>query len=109
MKSTVNDFYSITPAHYLNAGDIGLEHFNFLLNTIIEDVNIATIEELNACYALLLHKGHGKPRNIDRAYRTISTCPVLSKGLDLYIRQVHKDKWASCQATTQYQGEGSCH
>ena len=109
MKQSVNDLYSITPAHYINAGDSGIIHFNDLLNCIIEDVNNATIEELNACYALLLHKGHHKPRNIDRAYRTISTCPVLSKALDLYIRYLHKDKWNACQAATQYQGEGSCH
>ena len=109
MKSSVNDLYSITPLHYINAGERGLKHFNYLLNCVIEDVNNATIEELNACCALLLHKGHGKSRNIDRAYRTISTCPVVSKALDLYIRYLHEDKWSACQASTQYQGEGSCH
>ena len=109
MKKTVNDYFSITPAHYINAGDAGLDHFNHLLNFIIDDVNNATVEELNACYALLLHKGHGKSRNLDKAYRTISTCPLLSKALDLYIRELHEDKWKACQAETQYQGEGSCH
>ena len=109
MKKSVNDYFSITPAHYLNAGDAGLEHFNHLLNCIIDDINNATVDELNACYALLLHKAHGKSRNLDKAYRTISTCPLLSKALDLYIRQLHEDKWKVCQAETQYQGEGSCH
>ena len=109
MKKSVNDYFSITPSHYINAGEAGLDHFNHLLNCIIDDVNNATVEELNACYALLLHKGHGKSRNLDKAYRTISTCPLLSKALDLYIRQLHQDKWKACQAETQYQGEGSCH
>ena len=109
MKKSVTDYYSITPSHYLNAGDAGLDHFNHLLNCIIADVNNASVEELNACYALLLHKQHGKSRNLDKAYRTISTCPLLSKALDLYIRQLHGSKWKSCQAETQYQGEGSCH
>ena len=109
MKPTVNDFYSITPAHYLNAGEAGLKHFNYLMNTIIEDVNKATIEELNACYALLLFKGHGKSRTRDTAYRTISTCPVLAKALDLYVKDLHKTKWIACQAPTQYQSEGSSH
>ena len=86
MKKSVTDYYSITPSHYLNAGDAGLDHFNHLLNCIIADVNNASVEELNACYALLLHKQHGKSRNLDKAYRTISTCPLLSKALDLYIR-----------------------
>ena len=109
MKASVNDFFSITPAHYLNAGDAGLEHFNYLLNIVIEDVNNASIDELNACYALLLHKGHEKPRTRDTAYRTISTCPVLARALDLYVRDLHKVKWNVCQASTQYQGDGSCH
>ena len=109
MKASVNDLFSITPAHYLNAGDFGKVHFNFLLNTIIDDVNQASIDELNACYALLLHKGHDKPKTRDTAYRTISTCPVLARALDLYIRDLHQDKWSSCQAPTQYQGQGSCH
>ena len=52
MKQSVSDFFSITPAHYINGGEAGMEHFNFLLNCIIDDVNNATIEELNVCYAL---------------------------------------------------------
>ena len=54
MKANVHDFYSVTPAHFLNAGQEGIEHFNFLLNYVIEDVNNATVEELNSRYALLL-------------------------------------------------------
>ena len=111
MKHTVNDLFSITPTHYINAGESGIEHFNHLLNCIIEDMNNTTNEEVNSCYALLIHKGHDKPRNIDQTYRTISTstCPVLSRALDLYIRYFHKDKWNAYQAATQYHGEGSCH
>ena len=109
MKSGVIDFYGITTKHFLNAGANGVEHFNFLLNGIINEVNNATIEELNSCYALLLHKGHGKLRTSDKAYRTISTCPVVSKALDLYIRELFKHKWNQQQADTQYQGDNSCH
>jgi hypothetical protein len=109
MKSRVNEFYSITTLHYINAGEAGFLHFNFLLNCIIQDVNNASIEELNSVYALLLHKGHGKIRTSDKSYRTISTCPMLSKALDMYIRDLHLEKWQSQQAPTQYQGEGSSH
>ena len=72
-------------------------------------MNNATIEELNSCHALLLHKGHGKPKTTDKAYITISTCPLISKALDLYIRYLHVESWNSEQAETQYQGEGSSH
>ena len=109
MKAHVKDFYSLTPAHFINAGEAGSEHFNFLLNCIIEDVNNATIEELNSCYALLLYKGHNKARTSDKAYRTISTCPLMSKAIDLYIRDLHHEKWSAQEASTQYQGDGSSH
>ena len=109
MKASVKDHYSITPAHFLNAGKHGLLHFNFLLNYVIDDINNAKIEELNSCYALLLLKNHGKSRTKDSSYRTISTCPMVSKALDIYIRDLHKDKWSAQEAPTQYQGVGSCH
>ena len=109
MKPTVNDFYSVTTLHYINAGKAGLVHFNFLLNCIISEVNNAKVEELNTVYALLLHKGHGKVKTSDKSYRTISTCPIVSKALDLYIRRLNIEKWNECQAPTQYQGEGSSH
>ena len=103
MKANVNDIYCVTTLHYINAGNDGIEHFNFLLNCIIDDINNASIEELNSIYALLLHKGHGKPKTVSNAYRTISTCPLLSKAMDLYIRDLHISKWNKQQAETQYQ------
>ena len=109
MKATVIDFWSITPLHFINAGSEGLIHFNFLMNRIITEINTSSTEELNTVIALLLHKGHGKPRTSDRAYRTISTCPVLAKALDMYLHDLFIDLWNSDQAETQYQGEGSSH
>ena len=109
MKSSVNDFWSITPLHFINAGTGGKTHFNFLMNLIILDINNATVLELNTVYALLLHKGHGKPRTSDRSYRTISNCPVVAKALDIYIHDLFIKHWNGAQADTQYQGEGSSH
>ena len=109
MKASVNDLYSITPEHFINAGKLGIEHFNCLLNYVIKDTKLATIEELNSCYALLLYKRHGKPKTMDSSYRTISTCPTVSKAIDMYIRDLHKDKWSNQEAKTQYQGVDSCH
>ena len=109
MKTGVVDVYSISPAHFINAGKAGLDHFNHLMNSIIDDTNNASIEEMNSCYAMLIHKGHGKVRTKDSSYRTISTCPVASKAIDLYIRDLYKHRWSSKEAPTQYQGEGSSH
>ena len=97
----------LKPCHH--AGDAGLIHFNLVLNTFLLDVNNCTIEELNTVYALLLYKGHNKDRTLDTSYRTISTCPLLAKGLDMHIRDLSIEHWNSKQAATQYQGEGSSH
>ena len=109
IRKSVNDFYSITALHYLNAGTAGHEHFHFLLNAVISDVNLAGLSELNTIYACVLYKGHGKDKSSDRAYRTISTCPLLAKALDIYIRELSVGSWNNHQAETQFQGEGSSH
>ena len=109
LKKKVKDFYSITALHYLNAGKEGLTHFQELLNAVLEEVENATIEELNVAHGIIPYKGHKKDRNSVRSYRTISTCPILSKALDLYIRDIYQEQWNDCQAPTQYQGSGSSH
>ena len=109
MKSCVRDFWSITPLHYRNAGHEGLVHFNFLMNLVIREINTSTVKELNTVHALLLHKGHGKSVTSDRSYRTISTCPVIAKALDIHIHDLFIDNWNEVQADTQYQGEGTSH
>ena len=109
MKSSVIDFWSITPLHFINAGREGLDHFNYLMNAIITNVNAAGVKELNTVLALLLHKAHGKSLTSDRSYRTISNCPVLAKALDIYIHDLFIDLWNHDQAPTQYQGENSSH
>ena len=109
MKPDVNDVNGITIDHFNNAGLIGCEHFRLLLNTLINDINATDIVEINTVYACILFKGHNKDRFSDRSYRTISTCPVVAKGLDLYIRDLSILSWNHDQAPTQFQGEGSSH
>ena len=109
IKKNVRDIFNITAMHYINAGEEGLIHFNHLLNGIITDVNNASLEELNVALGLILYKGHNKEKTSHRAYRTISTCPFISKSLDLYLRDLYRDKWDSLEAETQYQGSGSNH
>ena len=109
MKPSVSDFWSVTPLHFRNAGTEGQHHFNFLMNQVISNINNSTAKELNTVYALLLHKAHGKSRTSDRSYRTISSCPVLAKALDMYIHELFTAQWNAAQAPMQYQGEGSSH
>ena len=103
LKKNVNDFFSITALHYINAGDPGIEHFHFLLNALIENVNLSGLQELNTVYACILYKGHQKDRSLARSYRTISTCPILTKALDVYVKELSFETWAQHQAETQYQ------
>ena len=109
MKPTVSDFWSISPMHFRNAGEQGRIHFNFLMNRIISEVNCSSASELNVVLAQLLYKGHGKCKTSDRSYRTISTCPVIAKALDMYIHDLFIDLWNTDQADTQYQGQNSSH
>ena len=109
MKKSVNDIFSVSSLHYLNAGDEGLVHFNLILNAIISNVNNAKLEDMNLVLGLILWKGHKKDKNSDRSYRTISTCPLTAKATDMYIRDLYSKQWNTCQAPTQYQGEGSSH
>ena len=109
LKAEVNDFYSITANHFVNAGRSGFAHFHFLLAALIKNVNLAGLDELNTVWACILHKGHGKDKQSDRSYRTISTCPLLAKALDTYVGSLFKDGWASVQASTQFSGSGSSH
>ena len=109
MRKTVSDFYSITALHYLNAGTAGHDHFHFLLNTIIDNVNLGGLSELNTIFACVLYKGHLKDKTSSRSYRTISTCPLVAKALDMYVRDLSLPDWNSAQSSTQYQGEGSSH
>ena len=109
LKPDVNDLHSITPRHFINAGIEGARHFWFLMNTIISNINLFSLPELNSVWAMVLYKGHGKPKDSDRSYRTISTCPLLSKALDKYVGGLYESGWASVQAETQFQGSGSSH
>ena len=109
LKADVNDFYSVTANHFIHAGFEGLLHFHFILNTIIEEINSSSLEELNTVWACILFKGHGKDRESDRSYRTISTCPLVAKALDSYIGSLYSAGWADVQADTQFQGSGSSH
>ena len=109
MRPHVSDFYSITAAHFLHGGDCGIKHFMFMLNKLFSNIELASVEELNNVHAIILHKGHGKDRNLASSYRTISSCPFLSKAAYVYLGNLSKDDWSSCQAETQFQGEGMSH
>jgi hypothetical protein len=109
LRADVNDLYSTTAAHYIHAGMEGAIHFTFLINTIIHNINLSSIDALNSVWAMVLFKGHGKDRESARSYRTISTCPLLAKALDKHVGALYESGWAAAQAETQYQGTGSSH
>ena len=109
IKPGVSDLYSITASHYINAGEVGLQHFFLLLSSLITNVQNITITEVNSVFATVLFKGHEKDKTSDRSYRTISICPLVAKALDLYTRELNMAKWNRDQADVQFMGEGSSH
>ena len=109
MKKNVTDICGITAQHYNYAGQSGITHLASQLNSILTDIKNGGIKELNLTLGLIYYKGHQKDKNSDRSYRTISTCPLVAKVLDLYIRDLYQTKWDACTAATQYQAPGSSH
>ena len=109
LKPSVSDYFSVTPSHYIYAGPLGVRHFCLLFNTFLHETSNLTIKEVNRAYACILFKGHDKDKMSARSYRTISTCPVVAKAMDLYIRDKNISSWNAYQAPTQFQGEGSSH
>ena len=65
--------------------------WNLTRSTLIKNVNLSKLEELNTVWACILYKGHWKDKESDRSYRTISTCPILAKALDVYVGQLYGD------------------
>ena len=109
LKKEVADVYGISSLHYLHAGDEGNRQFALLLNTILLNPENATIKELNTTHGLIIYKGGQKDKTSERSYRTISTCPIVAKALDLYLRDLYQEKWDRVTAPTQYQKKGSSH
>ena len=89
--------------------NLRFDHFHFLLNALISDISNTTISEVNRAYACVLFKGHNKDKFSSQSYRTISTCPVIAKGLDTYLRMKNINSWNNDQSPAQFQGEGSSH
>ena len=79
------------------------------MNALISNVNISGAAELNTIFASVLFKGHGKNIEDAKSYRTISTCPVLAKALDIYLRDLSCNEWTNQQADTPYQGQHMSH
>ena len=109
IRPSVSDFFSITAGHYLNGGSTGIKHFQFLVNTILANIEVSAIQELNKVHAVILHKGHRKDKNLASSYRTISSCPFIAKAVDIYLGELSREDWSSCQADTQFQGHGMSH
>ena len=86
-----------------------MKHYHLMLNALLLNVNNTVIDEVNNAYACILYKGHSKDRSSANSYRTITTCPVVAKGLDLYVRDRYLELWDQDQAQTQFQGSGSSH
>ena len=109
IRPAVSDIYSITAAHYLNGGPVAIRHFQFLLNTILDTIELSSIAELNNVHTVILHKGHKKDRSLASSYRTISSCPFIAKAADIYLGGLSQDDWKSSQASTQFQGPSMSH
>ena len=109
MKPSVCDHWSISANHYINGGPIALKHFQELVNLALRDIENTSVDEMNVARACILFKGHQKNKNLASSYRTISTCPFISKACDTYIRNLSLDDWHNARADVQFLGPGMSH
>ena len=109
LKPTVCDHFNISALHYIHAGPVGIQQFQFLVNSAIENIENTTCEELNDAHACILYKGHLKDKTLAGSYRTISTCPFVAKAIDYYIRELSHSEWTEAQADTQFLGANMSH
>ena len=109
LRPSVCDHWSISASHYINGGPHAINHFMFLLNAAIENVELSSCDELNIAHAQILYKGHKKDKNMSSSYRTISTCPFLAKSLDTYVRSLSINEWETAQSDVQFLGSGKSH
>ena len=109
IKSSVIDLYSVSARHYINGGAIAIKHFQLLLNAVLDDINNYAIDELHTAHAIILYKAHGKDKTSERSYRTISSCPFISKCADKYVGSLENEAWEASEAETQFQGRGKSH
>ena len=109
LRPSVTDHWNISAAHFLNAGHAGVTFFQFLLNTAINEIDYTECDEVNTAHAIILHKGHNKDKNASSSYRTISTCPLLAKALDSYVRSLSIDDWHNARSEVQFLGPGMSH
>ena len=86
LKPHVCDHFNVTALHFINGGPLAIKHFQLLINSAIDNIETTTCHEVNDAHAIVLFKGHGKDRSVASSYRTISSCPFISKLIDFYVR-----------------------
>ena len=54
VRKDVNDIFSITASHFINAGAAGIRHFHLLMSSIISNIINASLNEPNDIWAMIL-------------------------------------------------------
>ena len=88
IRPGVSDYFSISAAHYLNGGLAAIRHFRFLFNSVLSNIEVASIDEMNRAHAVILHKGHAcqlaPPWSPHASFSpTPTAAPWLKSGSDL--------------------------
>ena len=55
----------------------------------MNDINNISREEVNIVHATILFKGHSKDKNLADSYRPISSCTLLAKAVDFFVRDLN--------------------
>ena len=99
-QSMANHIYELS----LHDGITTIKHFVLFVN----EVEIASIDEVNTNRAIVLKKRHGKSEILTTSYRTNSWCPFIAKALDIYLGDLSEGDW-SAHKISRPSVSPSCH
>ena len=88
---------------------VGINCFKELLNLLIRNVALGNLLEINSVWSYMLYKDRSRPCDLGNSWRTISSCPLVSKAMDMYVITFHKPQWYASCAPTQYMKPSSSH
>ena len=80
------DVYKLTVEHLRYCGDNTLSLVLHLINSIINNINYLSSDELNTAVASIVYKGKNKPVSHHKSYRQVRVVPLLGRIIDEHSR-----------------------
>ena len=85
LKPQFCDHFNMSALHFIHGSPLAVLHFQFIVNSAIENIDVTSCEEMNDTHACVLFKGHSKDKTLASSYRTISSFSELGSAMNLVL------------------------